>query len=69
MQGQLKNDMIGIEFDSPVQGEPRLKGEIILRDMFGVSPEISKWWNLAALACLLISLRLIFYVVLKCKER
>ncbi|KAK9922025.1 hypothetical protein M0R45_030508 [Rubus argutus] len=69
IEGQLKNDMIGIEFDSPVQGEPRLKGEIILRDMFGVSPEISKWWNLAALACLLISLRLIFYVVLKYKER
>ncbi|KAK9922027.1 hypothetical protein M0R45_030510 [Rubus argutus] len=69
IEGQLKNDMIGIEFDSPVQGEPRLKGEIILRDMFGVSPEISKWWNLAALACILIALRLIFYVVLKYKER
>ncbi|PRQ44774.1 putative sulfate-transporting ATPase [Rosa chinensis] len=66
---ELKNDMIGIEFDSPVQGEPKLKGEIILREMFGINPESSKWWNLAALACLLVGLRLIFYVALKYKER
>ncbi|KAM5558749.1 ABC transporter G family member 15-like [Rosa sericea] len=69
IEGQLKNDMIGIEFDSPVQGEPKMKGEIILREMFGINPESSKWWNLAALACLLVGLRLIFYVVLRYKER
>lgn len=68
-QGQLKNDMIGMEFDSPLQGEPKLKGETILREMFGINPDSSKWWNLAALTCLLVGLRFIFYVVLKYKER
>ncbi|XP_004306192.1 PREDICTED: ABC transporter G family member 15-like isoform X2 [Fragaria vesca subsp. vesca] len=69
IEGQLKNDMIGMEFDSPLQGEPKLKGEIILREMYGINPDSSKWWNLAALTCLLVGLRFIFYVVLKYKER
>ncbi|KAL6133974.1 hypothetical protein ACLB2K_066207 [Fragaria x ananassa] len=69
IEGQLKNDMIGMEFDSPLQGEPKLKGETILREMFGINPDSSKWWNLAALTCLLVGLRFIFYAVLKYKER
>lgn len=68
-QGQYKNDMIGQEFDPPAAGEPKLKGEYILLDMYGIRPDISKWWDLAALFCLLIFNRVIFYMVLKYKER
>ncbi|KAF3442679.1 hypothetical protein FNV43_RR16596 [Rhamnella rubrinervis] len=68
-QGQYKNDMIGLEFDPLAAGEPKLKGEYVLENMYGIRPDISKWWDLAALFCLLIFNRVIFYMVLKHKER
>ncbi|KAM6592638.1 hypothetical protein CsatA_000341 [Cannabis sativa] len=49
LQGVYKNDMIGIEFDPLVAGNPKLKGEIILQTMFGMPLDHSKWWDLAAL--------------------
>ncbi|KAM6568330.1 hypothetical protein CsatB_016315 [Cannabis sativa] len=68
LQGVYKNDMIGIEFDPLVAGEPKLKGEIVLQTMFKMHLNHSKWWDLAALVCLLISHRLIFLLVLKYKD-
>ncbi|KAF4362778.1 hypothetical protein F8388_022435 [Cannabis sativa] len=68
LQGVYKNDMIGIEFDPLVGGNPKLKGEIILQTMFGMPLDHSKWWDLAALVCLLISHRLILVLVLKYKD-
>ncbi|KAF4396204.1 hypothetical protein G4B88_020841 [Cannabis sativa] len=68
LQGVFKNDMIGIEFDPLVAGEPKLKGEIVLQTMFKMHLNHSKWWDLAALVCLLISHRLIFLLVLKYKD-
>ncbi|KAM1396639.1 hypothetical protein ACFX2I_014310 [Malus domestica] len=69
IQGQYKNDMIGLEFDPLVAGDPKLKGEDVLLHLYGISPDVSKWWDLAALACLLLCVRIIFYLVLKYKER
>lgn len=69
MQGQYKNDMIGLEFDPPVPGEPKLKGEMILQNTFGMKLHHSKWWDLAALAILLAVFRVLFYMVLRYKER
>ncbi|XP_060967550.1 ABC transporter G family member 15 isoform X2 [Cannabis sativa] len=68
LQGVYKNDMIGIEFDPLVGGNPKLKGEMILQTMFGMPLDHSKWWDLAALVCLLISHRLILVLVLKYKD-
>ncbi|XP_060967551.1 ABC transporter G family member 15 isoform X3 [Cannabis sativa] len=68
LQGVYKNDMIGIEFDPLVAGEPKLRGEIVLQTMFKMHLNHSKWWDLAALVCLLISHRLIFLLVLKYKD-
>ncbi|XP_021281847.1 LOW QUALITY PROTEIN: ABC transporter G family member 15-like [Herrania umbratica] len=69
VEGQCKNDMIGLEFDPPVPGEPKLKGEMIHRNTFGIKLHHSKWWDLAALASLLAVLRILFYMVLRYKER
>ncbi|OMP10610.1 ABC transporter-like protein [Corchorus olitorius] len=69
VEGQYKNDMIGLEFDAPVAGEPKLKGEMILQYTFGIKLHHSKWWDLAALACLLAGFRILFYIVLRYKER
>lgn len=69
MQGAFKNDMIGLEFDSLEPGGPKLKGEMILKTMLGIQVDISKWWDLAAVMFILILLRVLFFFILKFKER
>ena len=69
MQGAFKNDMIGLEFDAFVPGGPKLKGEVILTSMLGVQLDHSKWWDLGAVVVILISYRLLFFAILKFKER
>ena len=69
MQGAFKNDMIGLEFDAFVPGDPNLKGEVILTSMLGVQLDHSKWWDLGAVVVILISYRLLFFAILKFKER
>nr|XP_043613509.1 ABC transporter G family member 12-like isoform X2 [Erigeron canadensis] len=69
LQGAYKNDMVGLEFDAPYDGETKLSGEFILTTMLGVSLEHSKWWDLAIVVAILILYRLLFFVILKFKER
>ncbi|EXC04080.1 ABC transporter G family member 15 [Morus notabilis] len=69
LQGVYKNDVIGLEFDPLVPGDPKLKGEMVLETMYGIPLDHSKWWDLAALICLLIFHRLLFFLVLKYKEK
>ncbi|KAF7804068.1 ABC transporter G family member 15-like [Senna tora] len=67
--GQFKNDLIGLEFEGVVPGDAKIKGEVILEDIFGIKTNYSKWWDLGALVCLLILYRLLFYFTLKHRER
>ncbi|KAF1881260.1 hypothetical protein Lal_00023296 [Lupinus albus] len=67
--GQFKNDLIGLEFEPLVPGDAKIKGEVILQETYGISTDYSKWWDLGAIVCLLISYRLLFFLVLKHKER
>ncbi|KAJ9164327.1 hypothetical protein P3X46_023920 [Hevea brasiliensis] len=69
LQGAYKNDMIGIEFDPLVPGNPKLKGEFVLSTMLGIDLHHSKWWDLVAVVVILIAFRLLFYAILKFKER
>ncbi|KAH1158320.1 hypothetical protein AAZX31_11G092100 [Glycine max] len=69
LQGAFKNDMIGMEFDSLEPGGPKLKGEIILKTMLGIRVDISKWWDLVAVMIILVLLRVLFFFILKFKER
>jgi len=68
-QGAFKNDLIGMEFDPLEPGDPKLKGEFILKTMLGIHIDNSKWWDIAAIMILLISLRVLFFFILKFKER
>ncbi|XP_028758797.1 ABC transporter G family member 15 [Neltuma alba] len=68
LQGAYKNDMIGLEFEAMNPGEPKLKGEFILRTMLGLELDHSKWWDLAAVALILISFRLLLFFLLKFRE-
>ncbi|KAL3653352.1 ABC transporter G member 12 [Castilleja foliolosa] len=69
LQGAYKNDMIGIEFDSPVAGGPKLKGEEVITSLLGISLSHSKWWDLVAVAVILVAYRLLFFTILKLKEK
>ncbi|KAI9162045.1 hypothetical protein LWI28_023245 [Acer negundo] len=69
IQGQYKNDMIGIEFDPQNPGDKKVKGEEVLQKIFGMELELSKWWDLLALLVLLVSHRLILLAALKYKEK
>ncbi|PKI57730.1 hypothetical protein CRG98_021797 [Punica granatum] len=69
LQGAYKNDMIGLEFDPLFPGDPKLKGEDILKDTLKIKVSYSKWWDVAAIAAILVSCRLLFFVILKFKER
>ncbi|KAK2434834.1 ABC transporter G family member [Trifolium repens] len=69
LQGAFKNDLIGMEFDPMTPGGPKLKGEIILTTMLGMKDDYSKWWDLAVVIFILVLLRVIFFFILKFKER
>jgi hypothetical protein len=67
-QGAYKNDLLGLEFELMMPGQPKLKGEYIITDMMGLSLNHSKWLDLAMIFVLLFSYRLTFFLVLKVKE-
>uniref|UniRef100_A0A7N0U4Q4 ABC transporter domain-containing protein n=1 Tax=Kalanchoe fedtschenkoi TaxID=63787 RepID=A0A7N0U4Q4_KALFE len=69
LQGAYKNDMIGMEFESMTPGEPKLTGEYIMESILGLDIGHSKWLDLAVIICILIIYKLIFFAVLKLKER
>ncbi|KAL8055529.1 hypothetical protein ABFS82_04G061600 [Erythranthe guttata] len=70
LQGGYKNDMLGLVFDSdPMSGQTKVTGEYVLTHLFGVSLDHSKWWDLFALYVLVIVYRIVFFLILKLKER
>ncbi|GMH00027.1 hypothetical protein Nepgr_001866 [Nepenthes gracilis] len=69
LQGSYKNDLLGLEFDNMLPGEPKLKGGDIIRDLYGIQLDHSKWWDLAAVYVIFFSYRIIFFLVLEFRER
>ncbi|KAK3420680.1 hypothetical protein EUGRSUZ_G01539 [Eucalyptus grandis] len=69
VEGQYKNVMTGCEFDSAEPGEPKLKGETILKTTFGISPDHSKWWDVTVLLFQLFVYKLLLFLMLRYKKR
>ncbi|GAB2246124.1 hypothetical protein Droror1_Dr00001617 [Drosera rotundifolia] len=69
LQGGYKNDLLGLEFDNIFPGQPKLSGAYIIEKIYGISLDHSKWWDLAAVYVLIFSYRVLFFMVLKFKER
>ncbi|KAL9261680.1 ABC transporter G family member 15-like protein [Drosera capensis] len=69
LQGGYKNDLLGLEFDNIIPGQPKLSGAYIIQNIYGMSLDNSKWWDLAALFIIILSYRFLFFMVLKFKER
>ncbi|CAI0439646.1 unnamed protein product [Linum tenue] len=68
-QGNLKNDMMGLEFDSAIPGRPKITGEFILTNTYGMNLRYSKWRDVAALFCLLLAYRVLLVFTLHYKQR
>uniref|UniRef100_A0A0D3ABW9 Uncharacterized protein n=1 Tax=Brassica oleracea var. oleracea TaxID=109376 RepID=A0A0D3ABW9_BRAOL len=65
LKGEYKNDFLGLEFEPLFPGEPKLTGEEVINKVFRVKVLAhSKWWDLAAVAAILMCYRLLFFVVL-----
>ncbi|XP_022986230.1 ABC transporter G family member 15-like [Cucurbita maxima] len=69
LQGAYKNDLIGLEFEPMIPGMPKLSGEYVITNMYGIPLSHSKWWDLTGLMLLVLLYRILFFVVLKFKER
>lgn len=69
MQGAFKNEMIGIEYDSPLPLVPKMKGELILETVLGINPAQSKWLDLGVVMMILVAYRLLFFAILKFREK
>jgi hypothetical protein len=68
-QGQYKNDLLGLQFDSQGGQGTKLTGEYVVTTLFRVRVDHSKWFDLGVIFALLISYRLLFCLILKLKEQ
>ncbi|KAF1861455.1 hypothetical protein Lal_00025782, partial [Lupinus albus] len=69
-QGLFKNEFQGLKFTSKQLGGPaNFSGEEILRNLWQVDINYSKWLDLAILAGMAIVYRILFLVIIKCFEK
>ncbi|CAF2055269.1 unnamed protein product [Brassica napus] len=69
LQGAFKNEMIGVEYDSPLPLVQKMKGELILQTVLGINPAQSKWLDLGVVMMILVAYRLLFFAMLKFREK
>eukprot|EP00249_Psilotum_nudum_P009030 c21663_g1_i5 orf=492-1811(+) len=68
-QGFYKNDFEGLYFESNIHGSPPISGDSVLRNDYQVTMSYSKWVDLAILVGMAVLYRLIFFWLIKLKER
>ncbi|MCO5548669.1 hypothetical protein L7F22_002128 [Adiantum nelumboides] len=69
LQGQFKNDLIGMEFDNQVFAvPPKITGKHILEHFYQISTHMNKWVDLAMIVVMVIMYRLLFLGAIKVKE-
>ncbi|KAL0696730.1 hypothetical protein Bca4012_063910 [Brassica carinata] len=69
LQGAFKNEMIGVEYNYPLPLVPKMKGELILETILGINPAQSKWLDLGVVMMILVAYRLLFFAILKFREK
>ncbi|KAI5070109.1 hypothetical protein GOP47_0014452 [Adiantum capillus-veneris] len=63
------NDFQGLIFENNVAGGAPLTGEEVLKTRFDMYVEYSKWWAVFVLICMAFAYRVIFFVIIKLRER
>lgn len=67
-QGQYQNDLLGLSFDNQSPILPKLPGDYILKVVFQIDLNRSKWVNLSVLFSMIVIYRLIFIITIKINE-
>ncbi|KVI07891.1 AAA+ ATPase domain-containing protein [Cynara cardunculus var. scolymus] len=59
----------GLVFDGLTPSDPKMTGAEVITKMYRLPLNHSKWWDLFAIFAILVAYRVIFFIVLKSKER
>lgn len=65
----FNNDFRGLVFENNVVGGPPLTGEDLLKTRFDMYVEFSKWWNVLVLVFMACAYRILFFLIIKLRER
>ncbi|KAI4304585.1 hypothetical protein MLD38_040072 [Melastoma candidum] len=68
LQGQYKNDLVGMIFDNQSPDLPRIPGEYVLENIFQIDLNRSKWIDLIVLFSMIIIYRILFFIMIKINE-
>ncbi|KAK9117789.1 hypothetical protein Scep_015882 [Stephania cephalantha] len=68
LQGQYQNDLKGLMFDNQTPDLPKIPGEYILENVFQIDVNRSKWIDLSVIFCMIITYRIIFFIMIKINE-
>ncbi|KAH7351993.1 hypothetical protein KP509_19G024200 [Ceratopteris richardii] len=69
LQGQYKNDYMGLEFDNVSPLFPPITGKEILTEKFQIDLSWNKWWNAAMVFAFFFAYRIIFFMNIKLNEQ
>ena len=69
VQGQYKNDLLGLTFDNISPLLPPLSGEQVLRENFQIDLSWNMWWDNAMVFANIFAYRLIFFINIKLSEK
>ncbi|KAG9442028.1 hypothetical protein H6P81_017882 [Aristolochia fimbriata] len=68
LQGQYQNDLKGLIFDNQSPDLPKIPGEYILKNVFQIDVNRSKWWDLSVLFSMIVIYRILFFLMIKISE-
>ncbi|MCO5611445.1 hypothetical protein L7F22_065698 [Adiantum nelumboides] len=69
LQGQYKNDYLGLHFDNVSPLLPPITGEQIITEKFQIDLSWNKWWDTAMIYVFIIMYRFIFFLNIKLNEK
>ncbi|OIT00239.1 PREDICTED: ABC transporter G family member 11 [Nicotiana attenuata] len=68
LQGQYQNDLMGLVFDNTSPDLPKIPGEFILEQIFQIDLNRSKWIDVSVIFVMIITYRIIFFIMIKINE-
>eukprot|EP00250_Pteridium_aquilinum_P011022 c19788_g1_i1 orf=198-2294(+) len=67
LQGQDQNDLSGLMFEDQ-NGLKVLSGDVLLKQVFQIDTNRSKWWDLSVILAMVLIYRIIFFIFIKLNE-
>ncbi|KAK3142005.1 hypothetical protein QOZ80_4BG0340960 [Eleusine coracana subsp. coracana] len=68
LQGQCQNDLQGLVFDNQYPDQPKIPGDFILKYIFQINVERSKWIDLSVIFSMIFIYRILFFLMIKVNE-